>query len=840
MTLSIEKKVALAFTVALVVVGGMGTLSYLSTARLREVTGQVVRSHEVIVRSESLFSTLTVALTGIRGFVVNGDESFLLPYTQAIQTIDSDMQRLSEATVENPSQRELLGAIAAEVEKLLALSREIIEIRQGRKTGALQPLGNEAKQHYDGLRGLIDKMKHNEEALLKGRERLAQQSAMATQTIILIGSVFGIGMVTLALIAINRGLTARYRAGEALDESEERFGTLANNISQFAWMADEKGYIFWYNKRWFDYTGTTLEEMQGWGWQNVHHPDHVQRVVEKITHCFESGEIWEDTFPLRGVGGNYRWFLSRAVPIRDEQGRVLRWFGTNTDITEQREGQEALRQSAKLGEIVQMHDLASVTVCDLDNRITRWNSGCQRLYGFSAQEAVGKLNQELLRTRFPEPVENIFKTLLETGRWMGELGHTTSDGRDIAIASEWALWRDAAGQPAAVLKVNTDVTEVRRTTVLLQGERARLAALIDSAMDGVVTIDETQKITLFNPSAERMFGIKADKVKGQSLEGLIPQRFRPTHAGHVNTFGNTGVSGRQMGALGSIMGLRTDGSEFPIEASISQVEVDGQKYFTAILRDITDRVRADANIRALNAELEDRVIERTRQLENKNKELETFTYSVSHDLKAPLRGIDGYSRLLLEDYGPKLDEEGRAFLSNVRRGTLQMGQLIDDLLSYSRLERREFHKESLDVAKLVSRLLAERDDEIEKRGANVIVDVPPANVSADAQGLTMAFRNLVDNAVKFTKDVPSPEIRITGDMNPKSYVLSVRDNGVGFDMKFYDRIFEIFQRLHRAEDFSGTGVGLAIVRKAMERMGGRVWAESEVGKGATFHLEIPR
>ncbi|HEY9658208.1 MAG TPA: PAS domain-containing protein, partial [Allocoleopsis sp.] len=145
------------------------------------------------------------------------------------------------------------------------------------------------------------------------------------------------------LVALD--ITERKQAEQELQENELRFRTLADNISQLTWMTDENGWIFWYNQRWFDFTGTTLEDMQGWGWRNVHHPDHVERVVEKISRCFATGEIWEDTFPLRGQNGKYRWFLSRAVPIRDKQGKVLRWFGTNTDITELREIENALRQS---------------------------------------------------------------------------------------------------------------------------------------------------------------------------------------------------------------------------------------------------------------------------------------------------------------------------------------------------------------------------------------------------------------------------------------------------------------------------------------------------------------
>lgn len=223
-----------------------------------------------------------------------------------------------------------------------------------------------------------------------------------------------------------------------------------------------------------------------------------------------------------------------------------------------------------------------------------------------------------------------------------------------------------------------------------------------------------------------------------------------------------------------------------------------------------------------------------------NAELEAFTYSVSHDLKAPLRGIDGYSRLLEEDYQDRLDADGRRFLSNIRRAAGQMNQLIDDLLAYSRLERRAIVKAPVDVAALVAALVAERAEEVRARGVRLTVEVSCAPVIAEAEGLTQALRNLLDNALKFTRNTPDAAITIGSQETTDSCILWVADNGPGFDAKYSERIFEIFQRLHRQEDYSGTGIGLAIVRKAMERMGGRAWAVSEPDRGATFYLEIPK
>ena len=264
-----------------------------------------------------------------------------------------------------------------------------------------------------------------------------------------------------------------------------------------------------------------------------------------------------------------------------------------------------------------------------------------------------------------------------------------------------------------------------------------------------------------------------------------------------------------------------------------------------VRRTLERQLGSELALNALNADLEHRVGERTTQLEMANRELESFSYSVSHDLKAPLRGVDGYSQILLLDHADQLDDEGRELIGNIRDGVAQMHMLIEDMLAYSRMERRALDARVMPLEPIVRSI-------VDQRETASVGDDPAAQIEIvhdvgtdlaariDRDGFALALRNLLENAIKFSRTSAAPRIEIGARASDGRVLLWVRDNGIGFDMQYHDRIFDIFQRLHRAEDYPGTGVGLALVRKAVSRMGGRVWAESEVGRGATFFLELPR
>jgi len=276
------------------------------------------------------------------------------------------------------------------------------------------------------------------------------------------------------------------------------------------------------------------------------------------------------------------------------------------------------------------------------------------------------------------------------------------------------------------------------------------------------------------------------------------------------------------------------------------IQSDAQRLNTELvganrrLQEANEELRNSENrYRDLNSALERRVAERTGQLERAYAELEGFSYAVAHDLKAPLRAINGFAHLLHEELGEEAAERVGSYLNRIRNGSLKMSALIDDLLSYSNIERRDLHASQVGVQELIQSVTAQFADEMLRRNATFAFDVEPITLHVDAEGLSLALRNLIENALKYSREEKPPVISIRARRTSRGALLAIEDNGIGFDMQYHDHIFKVFQRLHRDDQYPGTGIGLALVRKAIERMGGKVWAQSRLGEGATFFIELP-
>jgi PAS domain S-box-containing protein len=523
-----------------------------------------------------------------------------------------------------------------------------------------------------------------------------------------------------------------------------------------------------------------------------------------------------------------RCLLVSTVPMRvNGSGRTA--LICAQDITsrkqvevELREKQDALQRQTELTDL--SHD--AIIVANEHRIITGWNTGAVEVYGWTEAEALGNIIHRFLQTSATISTDMIDEILRRAGRWDGELDHSHRDGTRLTVDSRQVLRRDTAGNPAGILEINRDITAAKRTQAQLLEAHHRNAAILESISDGFVVFDLDWRYVHINPAAAAMMRMPLEEALGRRVWDIWPHL-------EDSPFGLAYQRAIAENVPTHVEAFYPD----PLNAWFDARCYPSPEGLSIFYTDITKRKQAEEEIHRLNAELEQRVRERTAQLEAANKELDTFAYSVSHDLRAPLRGIDGWSLALVEDFGGQLEEEARHYLTRVRSEAQRMGQLIDDLLRLSRVTRAPLARERVDLT-AVARSIASGLSEAHADRRIEFGIQPELTAWGDAPLLEVALTNLLSNAAKFTGKLAEARIEVGRTEHQGQPAFYVRDNGAGFDMAYARSLFGPFQRLHRSAEFPGTGIGLATVQRIIHRHGGRVWAEAQVDRGATFYFTL--
>jgi PAS domain S-box-containing protein len=657
-------------------------------------------------------------------------------------------------------------------------------------------------------------------------------------------------------------ITERKQIEESIKNNEKRFRELIESLPQLFWTCRVDGPCDYLSRQWLEYTGIPEEQQLGYGWLDQLHPRDRDKTVAVWMEKVKTGESFDIEFRIRRNDGVYHWFKTRAVPMHDADGKIIKWFGSNTDFHEIKKAEEQLKNFSK--ELEQKVDertkelqiskkkldetssIARVGGWELDLKKNEmyWSDLVKQIHevdpdyhptlqdriNFYVPEAVpliSKALQNAINDGEPFDIELQLFTARKNLKWIRIVGKAYRENDEIVKIG--GMFQDINERKLAEI-------ESLRKSEQLQLLSNELENIIDS-IPGLVFYKDTKnryiRVNKYICDAHKM---SKKQLEGLDLNDLYPReqaqayyeddleviRSRQSKINIDEPWGNRGVSTSKIPYLnetGEVIGV------------------------IGVSMDVTERKLDEEELKKHRDHLEELVNERTRELDNaiiglkrSNQELEQFAYVASHDLQEPLRMVSSYTQLLERRYKDQLDQDAKDFIFFAVDGANRMQHLINDLLDYSRVTTRGKPFVKLDLSVVLGHSIANLQKKIQETGAMIVNDDLPF-VYGDEVQLVRVFQNLLDNAMKFRGDEP-PRINVSAKTIDDKIQISLTDNGIGIDKIYSDRVFTIFQRLHTKVEYPGTGIGLAICKRTIERHGGKIWFESEPGKGTTFYFTL--
>jgi len=817
----LRRKLQLAFGSAVLALLIVGAVSYRSMVESSESDSWVRHTHEVLENLQDLLAATQTVESNARAYVLTGDESFLVAYRAGMVRTGKEQAILRSLTVDNSAQQRRLDALATLAAQKLQFEEKVFGLRRTNGLEAAVDAIQEGsgQQIADDFQEMVGQMQSEELRLLVLREDDSKRRLTQTKTVLILGTMLGLLITTVAGWSVQRDNSQNKDSGA-------KYRGLLEAAPDAMVVVNESGEIVLLNVQAEKQFGYSRDELLGQKVKNIIPTGFAERLIADGTRTAAEALAQQigtgiELIALRKDGSEFPIEIMLS-PLESAEGTLV--TAAIRDISVRRAAEKRLGQmEGRYRGLLEAAPDAMVVV-NQGGGIVLLNVQAEKQFGYSRDELLGQKVKNIIPEGFAERlIADGTRTAAEAlAQQIGtgiELIARRKDGSEFPIEIMLSPLESAEG--TLVTAAIRDISVRKAAEKHLAQMEGRYRGLLEAAPDAMVVVNQGGEIVLLNVQAEKKFGYHRDELVGQKVKNIIPEGFAERLVADALRSVEDALA-QQIGTGIELTGLRKDGTEFPIELMLSPLESAEGILVTAAVRDITVRRQADAHL-----------LNKVEELKRSNEELGQFAYIASHDLQEPLRMVASYTQLLSRRYKGKLGADADEFIAFAVDGASRMQRLIQDLLAYSRVGTKG--RDLLDVSSeeaLLSALLNLRGA-IAESGAQVTHD-PLPTVMADEMQLVQLFQNLVGNAIKYQSG-GVPQVHIAASKNGgKKWTFSVKDNGLGIDPQYFERIFGMFQRLHKREEFDGTGIGLAICKKIVERHGGSISVESQPGQGSTF------